>query len=347
MKKKLGVGVIGLGRIFYNHLNSIKQIDKLQLSAVCDINESLCEEIGRKEKVSYYCNYNDLINDKNVDIVSVCAPNYLHFDIGIAIAKKNKHCVMEKPIAKTYKDGKKLVAAFEKSKGLLFPVLQVRYNPAVQVLKKYAQNGFLGKILTASLIVRWSRPQEYFDKSLWRGTLKKDGGSLLSQAIHYIDAMQYILGTVKTVFGKIDRVFHKIETEDIANAVIDFESGARANFEFTICAYPHNLECSLTVLGETGSIKIGGLAMNKCELWEVKNTPKPPFSEGLAPNIYANGMYIGSCPNHKAIYQNLVDVLLNKKPCFIKASDALESLKIIDGIKKSSKVRREIIINDD
>lgn len=344
MKKKLGVGVIGLGRIFSNHANSIKQINKLRLSAICDINKDIAEEIGRKEKVNYYCDYHDLINDKNVNIVAVCVPNYLHLEIGLAAAEKNKHCVMEKPIAKNYKDGKKLIAAFEKSKGLLFPVLQVRYNPAVQILKKYAQNGSLGKILTASLIVRWCRPQEYFDQSLWRGTLKKDGGSLLSQAIHYIDAMQYILGTVKSIFGKISRVFHKIETEDIANAVIDFESGARANFEFTICAYPHNLECSLTVLGEAGSIKIGGLAMNKCELWEVKNAPRPIIPEGLTPNIYANGLYIGSCPNHSLIYQNLVDVLFNKKPCFIKASDALESLKIIDAIKKSSELKKEIIL---
>jgi UDP-N-acetyl-2-amino-2-deoxyglucuronate dehydrogenase len=173
-----------------------------------------------------------------------------------------------------------------------------------------------------------------------------DGGSLLTQAIHYIDITQYILGPAKSLFGKFDRVAHDIEAEDIANAIINFKSGTRANLEFTICAYPHNLECSLTILGEKGSIKIGGIAMNKCELWEVENAPQPYIPEGLVPNQYAGGMYVGSCPNHKSIYQNLVNTVIHGKESFLKAEDALESLRIIDGIKKSSEQSKEIILEN-
>lgn len=345
MKRKLGVGIIGLGRIFPRHLeDSIKQIPELELAAVCDKKISLAKTVGEKEHVPYYKDYHDLINDASVDIVAICTPNGLHYEMGAAVAKANKHCVMEKPLAIHYRDSVALVQAFKKGEGKLFPVLQVRFNPAVQVLKKYVSEGALGKILTASLTIRWTRPQKYFDESDWKGTLKMDGGTLLTQGIHYIDVMQYILGSARSLFGKLGKVAHIIETEDIANAIIDFKSGARANLEFTVCTYPHNLECSLTILGEKGTVKIGGVAMNSCEIWEVENTPKPQIPEGVSPNIYAEGMYVGSCPNHIAIYQNLVNNLVFKKPSVISAEDALESLRIIEGIKKSDGLKRQIIL---
>jgi UDP-N-acetyl-2-amino-2-deoxyglucuronate dehydrogenase len=344
-RKKLRVGVVGLGRIAPRHIeDSIKKIDELELVAVCDIKEQIAREIGRKEGVKWYKDYKDLIHDKRVDVVAVCTPNGLHFPIGREIAKAGKHCIMEKPISQNSSDAQKLVDLFKKSKGRMFPVLQVRYNPAVRTLKEFVENGALGKIYTASVIVRWARPQEYFSESDWKGTLKMDGGTLLTQAIHYIDVTQYILGKAKTVYGKMATVAHDIEVEDIANAIIDFHCGARVNLEFTVCTYPHNLECSLAVLGEKGTIKIGGQAMNVCELWEVQNVPKPIIADGISPNQYAGGLYVGSCPNHSSVYQNLVDVLVYGKDSFIQAEDAVESLRIIDGIKKSSTLRQEVIL---
>lgn len=343
--KKLGIGVVGLGRIFPRHYNdSIKQLPEVELVAVCDNKKDIAKKVGESEKVPFYTDYNELINDPKVDVVAIATPNGFHNEIGLAVAKAGKHCVMEKPISQTYPEAAKLVEAFNKSKGRLFPVLQVRYNPAVQTLRGAVQGGLLGKILTASVIIRWTRPQEYFDESDWKGTLNLDGGTLLTQAIHYIDIMQYVLGPGKSVFGKLDRVAHNIEAEDIANALIDLKAGTRVNLEFTVCTYPHNLECSLTVLGEKGTVKIGGTAMNKCELWEVKDTPMPYIPEGLTPNVYAGGMYVGSCPNHKSIYENMINTLVYKKDSFLKGEDALESLRIIDAIKKSSDEKREIIL---
>lgn len=343
--KKIGIGIIGLGRIFERHYNdSIKQLLEVELVAVCDNKKEIAQRIGKAEKVTFYTDYRKLIADPRVDVVVVATPNGFHNVMGMAIAAAGKHCIMEKPISQNYHDAKKLVDAFKKSRGILFPVLQVRYNPAVQTLRGAIQNELLGKILTASVIIRWTRPQAYFDESDWKGTIKMDGGTLLTQAIHYIDIMQYVLGAGKSVYGKLDRVAHKIEAEDIANAIIDLKSGTRVNLEFTVCTYPHNLECSLTVLGEKGTVKIGGTAMNKCELWEVKDTPQPYIPEGLTPNVYAGGMYVGSCPNHKSIYQNMINVLIYKKPSFLKADDALESLRIIDGIKKSSDTKKEVTL---
>src|SRR3989344_2891717 len=177
--KQLGVGVIGLGRIAPRHIeDSIKQIKELKLVAVCDIDSKLVREVGKRENVPFYKKYQDLIRHKGVDIVAVCTPNWLHYPIGQAIANAGKHCIMEKPISLNYNEAQKLVNVFNKSKGKLFPVLQVRYNPAVRTLKNYAAEGKLGKIYTASVIIRWTRPQEYFSESDWKGTLKKDGGTL-------------------------------------------------------------------------------------------------------------------------------------------------------------------------
>lgn len=342
MRKKLGVGIVGLGSIFPRHCEAIKKISELELRAVCDSRKEVAQKIGRKENVKYYSDYHDIINDENVDIISVCTPNGLHFPIGMETAKKGKHCIMEKPLALDYSDAHKLVTLFKKQRKWLFPVLQVRYNPAIMVLKKYVDKNSLGKIFSASVVIRWSRPKEYFSTSPWKGSKKMDGGALLTQGIHYIDVMQYILGPAKSVFGKVKKVIHTIETEDTVNALIDFKSGAGGTIEFTICAYPRNLECSLTVLGEKGTIKIGGPAMNVCEFWEVKGVPRPRIASGLRPNEYDGGMYVGSCPNHKYVYENAVHVLLRNKSLMIDPNDALESIKIIDAIKKSSRFGEEV-----
>lgn len=345
VKKKLTVGVIGLGRISPRHIeDSIKQIKELKLAAVCDHKKELVDSVAKSEKVKGYIDYKKLIADKDVDVVAICTPNYLHLPMGLLAAKLGKHIIMEKPIAQNANDAKRLIKAFTTSKGILFPVLQVRYNPVIRVVKDAIDRNLLGKILTATLLIRWARPQVYFDESPWKGKKALDGGALLTQAIHYIDVMQYMLGKANSVFGKTATVGHNIEVEDITQSIIDFKSGTRAVVDFTICTYPKNIECSLMLLGEKGTIKIGGTAMNACEIWEVKDTPMPVIPPSLTPNQYASGMYVGSCPNHISIYQNAVDHLLHGKESFVNADDALESLRIIDAIKKSSALGREVVV---
>lgn len=344
-KRKLKIGIIGLGRILPRHLDdSIKQLKELELVGICDIDEKIGKEIAKKEKVKFYKNYKDLIKDKNIELVSIITPNYLHYEMGLFAAENGKHALIEKPVTMNTTQTQNLIKIFSKHKKILFPVLQVRFNPPIKTAKKYVAENYLGKIITARLSVHWTRPQEYYDESPWKGKKNLDGGSLLSQAIHYIDVLQWILGKAKSVIAKVATVAHKIEVEDTANAIIDFENGTRVSFDFTVCTYPHNQEASLTLLGETGTIKIAGIAMNKIEAWEVKNTPLPYLGEIASPNIYAGGMYVGSVPNHKFIYENMINVLLNKKPSLITAEDTIESLRIIEAIQQSSQEKKEIFL---
>lgn len=344
-EQKLGVGIIGLGRIFPRHLeDSIKTIDELELAAVCDSDAKLAKKVGETEKVPYFTDYHQLIAHPDVDVVAIATPNGFHFEMALAVAKAGKDCVLEKPIAQNAVQAAKLVKAFEKSKGQLFPVLQVRYNPAVQTLKHFVDQGSLGELYLGALTIYWTRPQEYFDESSWKGSPDLDGGSLLTQSIHYIDVMQYILGMPTAAYGTLDTVKLKIKTEDTALVILEYSSKLKANIIFTIATYPHNLESSLTVLGETGSVKVGGLATNELEIWEVKNVPMPMVSKGVDPNVYAGGQYVGSCPNHRSIYENMVNVLVKKRPSFITAADAVNSIKIIDAIKKSAATGKKVKI---
>lgn len=342
-KKKLKVGVIGLGRIAPRHIDdSIEQLDELELAAVCDVVKKVADKVASEKHVKAYYDYKKLIDDPEIDLVAITTPNKFHYEIAAYAAKKNKDVILEKPIGQNFSQAKKLVELFDKSDATLFPVLQVRYNPAIQIVKDVLKKKALGKILSASVIIRWTRPQEYFDESSWKGTKDIDGGSLLTQAIHYVDITQYLLGDIKSVFAKVGTKKLKIENEDYANAILEFGNGITTNFEFTIYTYPHNLESSITILGEKGTIKIGGLAMNEIEIWEVENMPEPTVPESLTPNNYAGGMYVGSCPNHKSIYENVVNTLVYGKKSQLPGKEALPSLKIIDLIKESAKSKKEI-----
>jgi UDP-N-acetyl-2-amino-2-deoxyglucuronate dehydrogenase len=173
-----------------------------------------------------------------------------------------------------------------------------------------------------------------------------DGGSLLNQGIHYVDIMQWILGPVRSVFAKVDTVAHEIEVEDIVLATLHFENGAYATFEFTLCTYPNNVENSISILGTKGTIKIGGPALNKIEHWEVSETPLPLLAEGLAPNVYAGGMYQGSCPNHHRIYEDALNHLLEGRRGVVDPAEALKSIRIAEAIYESARTGKEVMISN-
>jgi len=338
VSKKIRFGLIGCGQISSRHIDSIKALKNAQLLAVCDI----IEQRAKQYRVDWTTDYHHLIKRNDLDVISVCAPNGLHAQMGIDIARAGKHCLMEKPLGLNLKEADHLIGAFKKSGKKLFAVKQVRFNPAVLALKNAVSAKKLGKINNAALVVRWYRPQEYYDNDAWRGTKKLDGGGLLNQGIHYIDVLQWILGPAVSVYAKTDTIGHKIEIEDIALAILKFKSGAYATVEFTLSTYPCNLECSLAVLGKQGTIKLGGPAMDSIEIWQVANCPKLAIKNGLAPNIYASGRYQGSCPNHIFVYQNIINHLRKGERILADGYEARKSLEIVQAIYRSAKQNREI-----
>jgi len=336
--KKIRFGLIGCGQISSRHVASIKTSKNAQLAAVCDLNEQRAKQYN----VDWTTNYHNLIKRGDLDVISVCVPNGLHAQMGIDVAHANKHCLMEKPLGLNLQQADRLINAFKKSGKKLFAVKQVRFNPTVLALKDAVSAKKLGKINNAALVVRWCRPQEYYDNDAWRGTKKLDGGALLNQGIHYIDILQWILGPVISVYAKTDTIGHKIEIEDIALAILKFKSGAYATVEFTLSTYPRNLECSLSVLGKQGTIKLGGPAMDTIEIWQVANCPKPTIKNGLPPNVYVGGLYQGSCPNHIFVYQSIINYFLKNTKTFADGLEARKSLEIVEAVYRSAKQNKEI-----
>ncbi len=344
-EEKIKLGLIGCGRISERHFVSLENIPEIELLAVCDIKEDRAKKAAKKYRVDWYKNYQELLKRDDINIVSICTPNGLHVQMGIDAAKAGKDVLMEKPLGINLKEVDKLLNCFEKTKRNLFSVLQVRFNPPLQALKKVIEEKKLGSINNAALIVRWTRPQKYFDQDEWRGTKKLDGGTLLNQGVHYVDVLQWLLGPVESVFAKKDTISHEIEIEDIVIALLKFKNGSYATLEFTICTYPKNLEASVSVLGSKGTIKIGGSAADKIDVWEVEKLARPMLSFGLDPNIYAGGLYQGSCPNHIFVYKNILRFYRgDKKASITNGKEARKSLEIVEAIYHSSQMKKEIFL---
>jgi len=336
-RKTLKVGLVGCGRIATQHLTAIKVLrNQIKLVAVCDSNPKKAKEVGLEYRVPFYTNYRDLLKRKDIDLVIICTPNGFHYPMGMAAVRAGKHVLLEKPLAINLKEADDLIRAFKKRKKELLVVMQVRYNQALRVLKKTIQAGKLGKIYNATLTIRWSRPQSYFEEADWRGKKSLDGGAFLNQGIHYLDALQWLLGGVKSVYGKIDRVAHRIETEDEVFSLVRFKNGAYGLVEFTICAYSQNLECSITILGQKGTVKLGGKAINEIEFWQVKNCPRPKIQEKIPPD------FKGSSPHHLFVYRDIVNYFKKGKEPFFSGEEARKSLETLEAVYKSAKQNKEI-----
>lgn len=339
--KVYNFGVIGCGRIAPAHIEAITNLKDAHLIGITDIITQKAEELGKKFNTPVYTN-KELIHNPDVDVISICTPNGTHTDIAREALRAGKHVLIEKPLSLSLEDFDDLVKVAQQTQKKIFAVKQVRYNPPLIALKSLLEHNGLGKIYSASLIIRWNRPEKYYTESNWKGTKKMDGGGLLTQGIHYIDILQWLLGPVEKVFGIIDTKAHNIEIEDVANAILVFKTGVFANIEFTLCTYSKNLECSITLLGEKGSVKVGGTAVNELEMWDVENIPKPQLRPGLKPNMYASGLYYGSCPNHIFTYIDLIKSLNNEKNNAVNYMEARKTIEIIMAIYESAKIGKPV-----
>jgi UDP-N-acetyl-2-amino-2-deoxyglucuronate dehydrogenase len=332
------IGVVGCGRISRNHFEAIEKIDGFELTAVCDIVDSRAQEAASRGGVPAFTSLARMLESAPVDVVAVCTPSGLHPAHGMLVARAGKHVVCEKPMAISLSAADELVRTCDDAGVQLFVVKQNRLNPPIQALKRAVEKGRFGRIYVANTTVRWTRPQEYYDQAPWRGTWEFDGGAFMNQASHYVDLIQWLVGPVESVMAKTATLARRIETEDTGVAVLKFRSGALGVIEVTMLTYPRNLEGSITLLGETGTVKIGGTAVNKVETWQFADYDDDDkvieAASYTPPNVYGHG--------HEAYYRNVLSVLRGDAQPDTDGRAGRKSLELILGIYESAKTGREV-----
>lgn len=346
MSNILGVALLGCGRIALRHaeLLSKGEIKGARLVCVCDIQEDRARAFGEKYAVPYFTSLEQMMQECGdaITIVSVLTPSGSHARNTLEIAPYKKHIIVEKPMALNLNDADKMIEACEKNGILLFVVKQNRYNLPVQKLREALENGRFGKIVLGSVRVRWCRDDAYYRQDAWRGTWANDGGVFTNQASHHIDLLEWMLGNVESVFAKGYTALSEIETEDTGVVIVKFKSGALGIIEATTATRPKDLEGSISILGEFGSVEIGGFAVNAIRHW---NFTKPLESDKEVlqkcstnpPNVYGFG--------HKEYYLNVIDCIKNSKKALVDGKEGRRSLELICAIYESIETGKEIFLD--
>jgi UDP-N-acetyl-2-amino-2-deoxyglucuronate dehydrogenase len=332
------IALVGCGRISRTHLDAIAAVDGLELVGVCDVAEGRAREAGEQQQVPWFTDYAGMLAHVPADAVAICTPSGLHPSHGILAARAGKHVICEKPMAITLAGADDLVRACDEAGVRLFVVKQNRLNPPVQLLKRAVDAGRFGRIYLANTTVRWTRPQEYYDQAPWRGTWEFDGGAFMNQASHYVDLIQWLVGPVESVMAKTATLARRIETEDTGIAVLRFRSGALGVIEVTMLTYPRNLEGSITILGEKGTVKLGGTAVNRVEHWMFADYSDDDTlvdsAASTPPNVYGFG--------HVGYYRNVLAVLRGEATPETDGRAGRKSVELILGIYESAKTGREV-----
>ena len=331
---KYKVGIIGCGAIFPRHIESINKNDNFDIVSICDIQEEVGLEISKKYGVDYFKDFKKMVELQNLNFVTISTPNSLHYDQSIFCLKNNCDILVEKPVSFTTSDIEEIIKVAKEENRNAYCVLQVRLNPTIKLIKEILNIGMLGNIRSVSLVQRWQRPLEYFTG--WRSIPNVGGGILYEVGIHYLDVLQYLFGLPNVHSSKVFQNKHKnVEIEDTIYSILDFgEFGGTC--EITIAAEPTNLECSLSIIGSNGYLKIGGKAMNVVESANFLSHGSQIQFEQLSkkfnivnePNSY--GSYQGSCPNHPYVYENLQD---------FKIEESINGVKLIEEIYNKSNIK--------
>ena len=261
-------GLIGCGRVAPRHAQSYGQGRETRLVAVADIRSDRAQRFAEEYRADPYANYHDLLARPDIDAVSICVPSGLHAQVAIDALQAGKHVLVEKPIALSLADADHMIAVARECGLRLGVVLQNRYNSPMQQVRLAVDEGRLGRLYLGNACVRWYRPQSYYDDE-WHGTWAMDGGALMNQSIHHIDALQWFMGPVQSVQAYTSTLAHRMEAEDVGVAVLRFASGALGTVEGSTLTWPQNLEGSVALFGERGSVEVGGTALNRITLWKV------------------------------------------------------------------------------
>jgi predicted dehydrogenase len=326
----LSFAIIGCGNIAKRHAEQIQEVGNLV--AVCDIIRSKAEEVGKKYNAEIFSSIEELFaNKKGIDVAVICTPNGLHAAHSVFSLQAGCHVLCEKPMAINSSDCRMMIQETEKAGKHLFVVKQNRFNPPVVAVKKLLDEKKLGNIYSIQLNCFWNRNAKYYENS-WKGTMALDGGTLFTQFSHFIDLLYWMFGDVKQVKGFKKNAAHQniIEFEDTGVVILEFENGVIGAINYTVNSFQKNMEGSLTIFGEKGTVKIGGQYLNELEYQQIESYVVSNLPAGNKANEY--GSYQGSMSNHDKVYKNLVDVINNNAAMAAGSRDGLKTVEIIERI---------------
>lgn len=337
----LRVAIVGCGRICVRHSQLVggAQIDGARLVAVCDIVAERAEAIARQYDVPAFADMHEMMQSVSPDLVVVLTESGYHGQHVVSLAQYGAHIMVEKPMALTLEDADAMIDACDKAGIKLFVVKQNRFNVPVVKLREALEAGRFGKLVMGTVRVRWCRPQSYYNQAPWRGTWALDGGVLTNQASHHVDLLEWMLGSVDSVFAMSSRALADIEAEDTAVVTLRFANGALGVIEATTAARPKDLEGSISILGETGTVEIGGFAVNEIKVWNFSD-PDATDEEVLSkysvnpPNVYGFG--------HKAYYDHVVRAIRDGGPNLVDGLTGRRSLELISAIYESIETGEEV-----
>ena len=332
--------LIGCGRIATNHIKAVLN-NHLELIAVCDIREEQMESLLSKHnlqentEIKRYTDYRQMIAENALDLVSIATESGSHAEIALYCIDHGIHVIIEKPMAMNMQDADEIIRRSKEKSVKVSACHQNRFNIAVQELRKALESGRFGRLSHGSIHVRWNRNRDYYDQAPWRGKWATDGGALMNQCIHGIDLLRWMMGNeIEEVYGQTRRQFHDyLEAEDVGMAVIKFKNGAIATVEGTTNVYPQNLEETLYVFGEKGTVKLGGKSTNNIDVWEFADqadgdTRNKGLEEATS-NVYGNG--------HTSLFADMADAIQNDREPYVDAQAGRNALELVLAIYKSQK----------
>ena len=332
--------LIGCGRIATNHIKAVLN-NKLELVAVCDVLPEKMEALLAKhglendEAILRYTDYKQMVEEHpEIQLISIATESGLHAEIALYCIDHNINLIIEKPMAMSMTDAEEIIRRAEAQHVKVSACHQNRFNIAVQKLRKAVESGRFGKLSHGSIHVRWNRNRDYYTQAPWRGTWAQDGGALMNQCIHGIDLLRWMMGSeVVSVYGQTRRQLHNyLEAEDLGMAVVTFKNGAVATIEGTTNVYPQNLEETLYVFGEFGTVKLGGKSTNNIDVWDFADeTDADKENKGLeeaASNVYGNG--------HTSLFADVVEAIEQDRQPYVDARAGRDALEMVLAIYKSA-----------
>jgi predicted dehydrogenase len=337
----LKFALVGCGRIAKRHSELLgeRQIEGAALVAVCDVVPEKARQIGERFRVPWFADPHEMMKCVDIDVVVVLTESGRHAEHVVALARYGKHIMVEKPMALTLADADRMIGECDRHAVKLFVVKQNRFNVPIVKAREALDAGRFGRLVMGTVRVRWCRPQSYYDQDSWRGTWAFDGGVLTNQASHHVDMLEWMMGDVESVFAMSRTALVDIEAEDTAVVVLRFASGALGVIEATTATRPKDLEGSLSLLGEGGTVVVGGFAMNKMETWKFAES-LPGDEEVMAkysvnpPNVYGFG--------HQAYYEHVVECIRDERQHLVDGLEGRRSLELISAIYESIESRREV-----